>query len=82
MSLGPERYALKQMHKAELASRRGLGPEVAFREKVAYPTRRSSLTRLSCTALFTPPRGGGLDGRGDWLCLAAAAARRVYCAGG
>ena len=34
---------------------------------MAYPTRRSSLTRLSCTALFTPPRGGGLDGRGGGL---------------
>ena len=52
VSLGPERYALKQMHKAELASRRGLGPEVAFREKVLHPP--ASLSTPRCLPLYTP----------------------------
>ena len=54
--LGPERYALKQMHKAELASRRGLGPEVAFREKAAYEEIKPHPVILRCHCCFADER--------------------------
>ena len=50
-----KQFALKQMHKAALSSRKGLGPEVAFREKAAFEELKPHPFIVRCFGCFQDP---------------------------